>query len=83
MENIPYVAHEAILARQERTIRRFFVIIILLIVLLVGTNAAWLYYESQFEDTVTTVEADTDDGGTAIANMDGEVRFYGEGENNN
>ena len=71
------------LARQERTIRRLFIIVILLILLLVGTNAAWIWYEAQFEDCVTTVEADTDDGGTAIANMDGEVRFYGESESYN
>lgn len=83
MNDIPYVAHESMLARQERTIRRLFIIVILLIILLVGTNAIWIWYESQFEDVVTTsVEADTDNG-TAIANMSGEVRYYGESESYN
>lgn len=38
----------------ERTIKRLWIIIILLIVLLVGTNCAWIYYESQFEDATIT-----------------------------
>ena len=50
----------------ERTIKRLWVIIILLVVLLFGTNAAWIYYESQFsmeEVTSTEIEQDTDGGG--------------------
>lgn len=39
--------------------RRLVIIIALLIVLLVGSNCAWLYYESQFEDVFsTTTEID-------------------------
>lgn len=74
---ISCIDHEAMLARQERTIRRFFIIVILLIILLVGTNAVWIWYEAQLEETVATIEADTDGGGTAIANMSGEIT-YGE-----
>lgn len=79
MENVPYVVHEAAMARAERAARRMWVVIILLIVMLVGTNGAWLWYESQFEDVVTntTVEADAEDGGNAIANADGSVIFNG------
>ena len=77
MNDIPYMAHESMLARQERTIRRLFIIIIFLIILLVGTNGAWIWYESQFVDISTSVEADSDDG-TAIANISGEVQYYGE-----
>lgn len=82
METIPYVAHEAAMARQERTVKRLFIVVILLIVLLVGSNGLWIWYESQFVDVETTVEAEADEG-TAIANMDGEVLFYGKGESNN
>lgn len=39
----------------ERTIKRLWITIILLIVLLVGTNVAWIVYESQFEDVTQTV----------------------------
>lgn len=39
-------------------------LVILLAVLLVGTNIAWIVYEAQFEDVVSTeIEQDTGDGG--------------------
>ena len=66
----------------ERTIKRLWIVILLLIVLLVGSNVLWVVYENQFEEVVTTVEAQTDDGGTAIANTDGSVNYYGNGEGN-
>lgn len=52
---IPYFCHEGDMARAERTIKKLWILCILLIVLLVGTNIAWIHYESQFmdEDTVT------------------------------
>lgn len=78
--SVPYIVHETAMARQERTIKRLWALVILLILLLLGSNAAWIWYESQFEDVVTTVEANTDTGGTAIANGDGSVMYYGEGE---
>lgn len=79
--DIPYIVHESILARQERTIRRLFIIIILLIILLVGTNLCWIWYESRFEDvSTTTIEADSESG-NAIANLSGEVH-YGESKDN-
>ena len=84
MEQIPYIAHESMMSRMERTIKRLWIMAIILIVLLVGTNLAWLYYEMQFEDVVTTEtftqEAITDDGGYAIINGEGEVTINGEGK---
>lgn len=81
-EPVPYVAHEADMARQERTIKRLWILLLVMLVLLVGTNGAWIYFESQFVEESCTFEANTDDGGTAIANGDGEVYYYGEGESN-
>ena len=47
----------------ERTIRRLWILSLILIILLFGTNAAWLYYESQFEEVTTTTTIDaTQDG---------------------
>lgn len=68
--NIPYFAHEGIMARMERTNRRLWIICIILIILLAATNGAWLWYESQFVDEVTTVTQDVDssDGGDATIN---------------
>ena len=48
-ENVPYIVHEASMARMERQIKRLLVVALILIFLLVGTNCAWLYYESQWE----------------------------------
>ena len=80
MKDVPYIVFETELARLERIIKREFLIIVIVLIMLVGTNACWLYYESQFEtfQTVTTQEADTN-GGNAIINSGGDVN-YGEGE---
>ena len=70
MDTISLIAHESAMARQERTIKRLFVIIILLIFLLVGTNAAWIWYESQFEEcTKVEQEIDTKDGSAFVAGI--------------
>ena len=78
-EDVPYIVHEAELARAERSFKRLWAAIILLIVLLFGSNAGWLYYESQFEETTTTIEAEADDGGNAVANNNGMVNYNGKG----
>ena len=75
---VPYIAHESAVARLERVIKRLWVLAIVLIVLLAASNAAWIYYESQFETTETTIEAkqETTDGnnyavgGDLIGNAD-------------
>lgn len=54
-KSVPYIAFECELARAERHIKRLWILCILLVVLLVGTNALWLWYENQFEETTTTV----------------------------
>ena len=78
-ESVPYIVHESSMARMERQVKRLWIAVLLLIVLLVGTNAAWLYYENSFEDSVTTAyEADATDGGNAIINGDGRVNINGE-----
>lgn len=68
---INYAAHEGMMARMERTIRRLWILCIILIILLAGTNAAWIYYENSFEDVVSTEisqDVNSDDGGNAIIN---------------
>lgn len=79
---VPYIVHESAMARQERTVKRLWIILMVTILLLVGTNAFWVYYESQFADETWTYEATTENGGNAIANGEGEVYIYGNGENN-
>ena len=83
-ENIPYIAHESEMARAARTIKRLWITTLILIFMLVGTNAAWMWYENQFEDVVTTTyEADAMDGGNAVINGEGSVNINGESEGNN
>ena len=78
-KDVPYIVHEASMARSERSVKRLWAAIILLIVLLFGSNAGWLYYESQFEETATTIEAEADDGGNAVANNNGMANYNGNG----
>lgn len=75
-EPVPYVAHEADMARQERTIKRLWILLLVLIALLAGSNAAWIYYESQFVEETTTVEQDieTGDGDAFVAGV-GDVNY--------
>lgn len=66
-KDVPYIVYEGSMARQERTIKRLWILAIILIVALVGTNAGWVYYESQWQyvDTTTSQEVmqDVDSGG--------------------
>lgn len=70
MLNIPYIAHESAMARQERTIKKLWVALLLVICLLVATNGLWIWYESQWTTVETTVTQDVDAGvgGRAIIN---------------
>lgn len=62
-ESVPYIAHEASIARMERQSKRLWIAVLLLIVLMVGTNAAWMYYESQWETVEKCEITQENDGG--------------------
>ena len=70
-ENVPYIVHEASMARMERQIKRLWITILVLIFLLVGTNGAWLYYESQretiYQEVTQEAETGTNNEVSAIA----------------
>ena len=55
-ESVPYIVHESSMARMERQIKRIWITVLVLIVMLVGTNGAWLLYNSQFETVETVME---------------------------
>lgn len=59
-KDVPYIVHESIMARMERMIKRLWILCIILILLLVGTNGAWILYESQFIDEVTVTQENGD-----------------------
>lgn len=76
VEPVPYITHEADMARMERTNFRLWVVILALIVLLVGTNIAWIIYESQFIDYEETITQEVDTGyGMAIVSGTGDVNY--------
>ena len=51
-DNVPFIVHEGIVSRQERTIKRLVIALIIAISLMFVTNCIWIYYEMQFE-TIT------------------------------
>ena len=55
-ESVPYTVHELSMASMERQIKRLWIAVLVLIVMLVGTNGAWLLYNSQFETVETVME---------------------------
>ena len=68
---VSFTAFESTILRMERANRRLIAVIILLAVMLFGSNAAWLWYESQWEvvsETTITQDLDASDGGDAIIN---------------
>ena len=81
---IPYVAYESTMEREDRKQKRLWIALILTIILLVASNAYWIWFESQYEDVVTTtttqtVTQDSGDGGTN--NFEGDFiggDYYGE-----
>ena len=82
---IPFAAHKSAMARAERHIKSLVWVIVLLIVLLVGTNAGWLIYQSQFktvEETTTTITQDNSDGYNNYIGNDGDI-VNGKADNNN
>ena len=79
MENdktVPFYVHEGEMARQERHIKRLWILCIIIFVALIGTNAGWIVYESQFEDVSMTVTQDTPSGNNSFVGHDGDI-IYG------
>ena len=79
---VPFAVHESAMARMERTIRRLWILLIVLVVLLVGSNALWIWYESQFEDVTTEVEMENESGFVSYIGRDGDI-YNGETESQN
>ena len=79
---VPYIVHEGEMARMERMNRRLWIVILVLIAALIVTNAAWIYYENQFEDVSVSQEVQqetSDDGDNSFVGGD----FNGETESKN
>lgn len=57
-EKMPLLAHESAMARLTAIIRMLIIICAVETVLLLGSNVAWLMYESQYQKETTTYEQD-------------------------
>ena len=75
---VPFAVHEADMARMERTVKRLWILLLVLVALFVGSNLAWVWYESQFEDINITQE--NEDGYTNFIGNDGDI-YNGEANN--
>jgi hypothetical protein len=83
-EMIPYFVMEGVVDRQSRTIKKLWILCIILVVFLVGSNAGWLWYESQFEEVVTTQKVEQEvETGDGDVNITGIGDIYGESKADN
>ena len=64
-----------------QVIKRLWILIVILVALLFGSNAAWIWYESQFETVVVTqdVDQETENGTNHFIGGD----YYGTAESEN
>ena len=75
---ISYYEHEAQVARSEANAKRWAVAALIIFIALIGTNAGWLVYESQYHDVVT-VEQEAESEGAIYQNGTGSMNV-GEGK---
>jgi hypothetical protein len=85
-DTISYFVYEDAMARFERHIKRQWIAILILLAALIGTNAGWLWYESQFQTTEITKEVKQDvqtgEGDLTITGI-GDIYGTSETESNN
>ena len=76
-ENVPYIVHEASMARMERNIKRLWIAVIVAVCLLFASNAgclyAWCQYDYSSEETIYQQDGEE----TNIIGYSNEVDNYG------
>lgn len=72
---VPYFVHEGAMARQERTIKRLWILCIIIFLAFVLSNAAWIYYESQWAviETTQSVNQEIETGGDSSITGIGDI----------
>lgn len=58
---VSYIVYESALTRMERTIKRLWILCMILVAVIIGSNIAWIYHESQFEDVSVTQDVVAED----------------------
>lgn len=88
VQPVPYIVHEAAMARQERHAKRLIIAFVVAILLGFASNMAWLWFFNQYEyvagdSTVTTSTTYTQDGkGLNIIGSDNEVSSGSDADGN-
>lgn len=68
------LAIERITSAYERINKRVWILCIIIFLVCAGTNIGWLYYESQFNDEVTTkIRQENQDGYNNYIGNDGDI----------
>lgn len=79
--NVPYVVHEGAMTRLERANKRLWILCVVMFLAFALSNGYWVWYESQFEDVVSTEEVTQDvDTGNGNATVTGIGDIYGTSE---
>ena len=65
VEPVPYIVHEADMARQERTIKRLVIMLIVILALWFSTIGVFVWYLNQYDFENYDVKVSTDGGGDA------------------
>lgn len=79
-EPVPYIVHEAALARLERTVKRLWILALVAVALLVATNLAWIWYEGQMEVIESTeITQENENGFNNFIGNDGDI-YNGEAD---
>ena len=85
-KDVPYIAFEGEMTRLERMNHKLFVLCLALLIALVGSNVAWIAYESQFEtytETTVTQKSETNGDGDAVNKFTGGDEYGESGTDGN
>lgn len=76
---IPYIVHESITVKQERTIKRLMTALVFAIALMFLSNAIWLYAWMQYDyaSETSTVDVDSSNGIATYVGGNSGVIDYG------
>lgn len=78
---VSYYEHESIMAHMERSNRRVWILCLILVLALIGTNGAWIYYESQWEYTQESTQIEAEQDGQLNIIGGGDVTYGAESQN--
>ena len=79
--DVPYIAYESAMARNERTVKRLVAVIIVMAVILCATVGGFLWYLSQYDFAGEDVTVDASNGHANYIGQNGEIdngTYYGE-----